>query len=113
MSTINQVQLVAPSQMASADSVIYTTPALTVAKIGRAVFCNTDSAPHTITVNITTGASGPGNELIAARVVSPGETYVSPELAGAVIPSGQSVRGFCSAAAVITLTISGITVTGQ
>lgn len=111
MATINQVQLLAPIQLTGSDAALYTSPALTTAKVGRAVFCNTDTSPHTITINITSGASSAANEVISARSISPGETYVSPELAGAVIPPGQSIRGLCSTASMITVTISGITVT--
>lgn len=113
MATILQAQLVPPIQMTASDASYYLAPGLTTAKIGRAVFCNTDSAPHTITMNITASTSSAANEVISARTISPGETYVSPELAGAVIPAGTSVRGLCSAAAFVTLTISGITITGQ
>jgi len=113
VATINQVQLVGPIQLGSSDAAIYTTPALTTAKIGRAIFSNTDTSPHTITINITSGTSTTANQFINARTLAPGETYVSPELAGTVIPAGQSVRGLASTAAVINVTMSGITVTGQ
>lgn len=113
MATIQQIQLVAPVQLGATDAPLYTTPALTTAKIGRAVFSNTDTAPHSITINITTGTSTTANQFINARVLSPGETYVSPELAGAVLPAGSVLRGLCSAAAVVNLTVSGMLVTGQ
>ena len=112
MATVTQAQLVAPSTLQAADAAIYVTPALTSAKIGRAVFSNPDTVAHSITVNITTGASGLANQIISARTLAPGETYVSSELAGAVLPQGTSVRGFASVAAVIVVTISGLLVTG-
>lgn len=113
MATIVQSLLVAPTQLSNSDAALYTTPSLGTAKIGRAVFCNTDSAAHSITMNITAGASTAANTLISARALAPGETYVSPELAGAVLPAGTSLRGLASAAAFVTISVSGILVTGQ
>jgi hypothetical protein len=99
--------------MGSADAALYTVPALTSAKIGRAVFSNTDSAAHSITVNITTGASSTANQIINARSLAPGETYVSPELAGAVLPALSQLRGLASQANFIVVTISGLLVVGS
>ena len=109
MSTINQVQLVAPSAMSGSDARYYVAPAGTAAKIGRAVFTNTDTAVHTLTANITTnGPSAAANRLISARSLAPGESYVSPELAGQVIPAGSDLRGLSDTT--ITIAVSGITI---
>lgn len=113
MSTVNQVQLVAPAQLGNADASIYTAPTLTTAKIGRAVFCNTTASAVAITVGITTGgALGASTTLISARSVAPGETYVSPELAGAVLPAGSAIRAYAGSASAITCTVSGLTIVG-
>jgi hypothetical protein len=111
MATIIQSQLVAPVAMTNADAAYYTAASLTSGKIGRAIFCNTDTVAHPLTMNITSGASGASNTFISARAISPGETYVAPELAGAVIPAGQSLRGLSHAT--VTISVSGIVVTGQ
>lgn len=113
MATINQVQLVVGLQLTATDAPLFTAAALTTVKIGRAIFCNTDTVPHTITINITTGTSSAANTVISTRTISPGETYVSPELAGQVLPPGASVRGLCSTANEVNLTMSGLTVTGN
>lgn len=111
MTTITQVQLVAPQQLGNSDATVYTTPAQTSAKIGRAVFTNTTASAVTITAGITTGgAIAAGTTLISARTVAPGEAYVSPELAGAVLPAGSVIRAFCSSAASVTFTASGLIV---
>lgn len=111
MTVVAQVQLVAPIQLTGSDAAYYTVPALTTIKIGRAVFCNTDSSPHTITMNIVAsgGTSSAANEVIAALSLAAGQTYVSPELAGAVLPAGAMLRGLASAGAFVTMTVSGIT----
>lgn len=108
MATTTNTQLLAPTQMSGTDAAIYATPPLSTALVSRAVFSNPDTSPHTITINITTGTSSAANQIINARTLAPGETYVSPELAGAVIPSGSSIRGLASTASQIVVTISGI-----
>ena len=113
MATIVQTLLVPATQLTATDAPYFTTGGNTTAKIGRAVFCNTDTSSRTITMNITSGASAAGNTFISARALAPGETYVSPELAGAVLPAGTSLRGQASAVGVVTISVSGIVVTGQ
>lgn len=111
MTTVVQAQLVAPQQLGNADATVYTSPANTTTKVGRAVFCNTTAGAVTITAGITSGgAISAGTTLISARSLAPGETYVSPELAGAVIPAGSVLRVFASAAASVAFTASGLTI---
>lgn len=111
MTTVTQVQLVAPQELAAADASVYTVPANTTAKIGRAVFTNTTAAAVTITAGITTGeALAAATTLISARSLAPGEAYVSPELAGAVLPAGSQLHCYASAATSVTFTASGLTV---
>lgn len=111
MSTVNQAQLVAPQQLANADAAVYTVPANTNIKIGRAVFTNTTAGAVTITAGITTGgALTAATTLISARSLAPGEAYVSPELAGAVIPAGSAIHAFAGAATAVTFTASGLTI---
>ncbi len=111
MTTITIVQLVAPFQLAGADATVYTAPTSTTAKIGRAVFTNTTASAQTITAGITTGgALGAATTMISARTLAPGESYVSPELAGAVIPAGSVLRGYAGAATSVTFTASGLVV---
>lgn len=111
MTTVVQAQLAAPAQLANADATVYVTPALTTAKVGRAVFTNTTASAVTISAGITTGgALTAATTLISARSLAPGEAYVSPELAGAVLPAGSALRAFASAGASVTFTASGLTI---
>lgn len=111
MTTVTQVQLVAPQQLTNADAAYYTAPTVTSAKIGRAVFCNTTGSATTITAGITTGgANAASTTLISARSIAPGESYVSPELAGAVIPAGSALHAQAGAGAAVTFTVSGLTI---
>lgn len=109
MTTVTQVQLVAPAQLGNADASVYTVPTSSTVKIGRAVFCNTSASALTITAGITAGgALGASTTLISARTMAPGETYVSPELAGATLPAGSQIHAFASAATSVTFTASGL-----
>ena len=111
MTTVNQSQLVAPQQLGNADAALYTVPTNTAIKIGRVVFTNTTAGAVTITAGITTGgALAAATTLISARSLAAGESYVSPELAGAVIPAGSQIHAFASAAASVTFTASGLTI---
>jgi len=109
MTTITQIQLVAPAQLGNADASVYSAPTQATARVGRAVFTNTTASAVTITAGITTGgALTAATTVIAARSVAAGESYVSPELSGAVIPAGSSLRAYANAAASITLMVSGL-----
>lgn len=111
MTTITLVQLVPPGQLPAADAAIYTVPLLTAAKIGRAVFTNTTASAVTITAGITTGGNlTASTTLISAQTLSPGQAYVSPELAGAVLPAASELRAYASAASAVTFTMSGLTI---
>lgn len=111
MTTITQVQLVAPAQLGAVDASVYSAPTNTTAKIGRAVFTNTTSSAIPITAGITTGgALGASTTMISARILAPGESYVSPELAGAVLPAGSQLHAYAGAGASVTFTASGLIV---
>ena len=113
MSTVSNIQLVAPAQLGNTDAAVYTVGTSSAAKVGRAVFTNTTASATTITAGITTGgALGASTTLISARPIAPGEAYVSPELAGAVIPAGSQLHCFAAAANAVTFTASGLLIVG-
>ena len=73
------------------------------------MFTNTSGSATTITAGITTGnALAAGTTLISARPIAPGESYVSPELAGADIPAGSQLHAYASAGTSVTFTASGL-----
>lgn len=111
MSTVTPVQLVAPVQLAGTDAApVYTVPTGTSAKIGRAVFYNSDTAVHTITAGISLGGALTAATTLLNRSLAPKETYVSPELAGANIPAGSAIRAFAETGSQVTFTASGLTI---
>jgi hypothetical protein len=111
MTTITPALLFAAAQLGTVDASLYSPSTNTSAQIGRVVFCNTTSSAVTITAGITAGgALGASTTLISARTLAPGESYVSPELAGAVLPFGSQFHAYSSAAAAVTCAASGIVI---
>ena len=112
MTTVVVAQLVAPAKLTATDAAaIYTAPALTTVKIGSAVFTNTSANPVTITAGITTGAALiAAQTMISAMVLAPGQAYISPELAGAVLPATSALRAYASVGGAVTFTASGLTI---
>jgi hypothetical protein len=76
--------------------------------ITRAVFVNTDTVPRTITANCVAASGAPltGNTMIPGRTLQPGETYVSTELAGLTMVTGDELYANASVVNVVTLTVS-------
>lgn len=110
MTTVTQVQLVAPEALSTADTAVYTVATQTTVKIGRAIFCNTSTSANNITAGITTGgALAASTTLIDALPIAGGATYVSPELAGAVLPAGSQIHAY-AAGVTLTFTASGLTI---
>jgi hypothetical protein len=109
LSTITPVQLVAPVSLGTGDASLYSPVTPTAAQIGRAVFTNTTASAVTITAGITPGgALGASTTMISARILAPGESYVSPELAGAVLPPGSQLHVYAGAGSSVTFTVSGV-----
>ena len=107
---ITQLQFVAPQQLGVADlAPFYTTPTLTTARIGRAVFTNTSASAVTITAGISTGgALTVSNIMISSFPLTAGQAYVAAEFAGAVLPAGSQIRALSNTFQAVTFTASGI-----
>ena len=108
MTTITLAQLVSPELLGATDTSVYSAPTQTTAQIGRAVFTNTSTSAVTITAGITASGALGATPMIDARILAPGEAYVSTELAGAVIPPGAHLNASASVAAVVAFTASGL-----
>lgn len=109
---IKQVQLIAPVQLPAAVAAQLTAPLNTTYRIGRAGFSNPTGGAVAVTAYLVPPAGAPGvaNQLIDALVVPAGSTYVSPELAGLVLPPGASLQCFAGSAASIVLYASGVSI---
>jgi hypothetical protein len=110
--TITAKQMVAPQQLTVADAAYYTTPANTTSVIKRATFTNTSAGAVTITANIVApaGTSSASNRVIDPQytILSAGQTYVAPELAGKTLPAGSMLRMFAGTATAITVAVDGV-----
>jgi len=112
-------QLVAPQLLTNTDAVYYTAPISTTstgsgnvtAKITRAVFINTANSGITLTVGLVPsgGTLAAGNTLINALTIPANQTYISPELAGMVIPAGSTLHASAGTGADIIIIVSGLT----
>lgn len=108
MTTITPALLLLTVDLGAVDASVYSPATNTTAQLGRVVFCNTTASAITITAGITSGGALGALPMISARTLAPGESYVSPELAGLVIPSGYQLHAFAGAGASITMTASGV-----
>lgn len=107
--------LVASAQLAGAEASIGgpTSPGHWL--VQRAVFTNTDSVSHAITVYRvpSAGTAGVTNKVISAFVLNPsgqpGHTYTAPELAGMILNGGDTIHAFADTGAKVNVTISGFT----
>ena len=111
--TTRAKSLVGGTFLTTAAAVYYTAAASTTAVIQRATFSNTSATDVTITVWLVPAGSGIGthNQLINARSLIAGETYVSPELSGKVLQATGQIQALCSRSSSISMDISGTEVT--
>ena len=108
MTTITPALLVAPQLLGTSDTSLYSPATPTSAQIGRAVFTNTSASATTITAGLSISGALGATPMISARAIAPGESYVSPELAGLVIPPNAHLNAFAGAAASVSLEVSGV-----
>lgn len=109
MATINPSALQPGTQLTNAAASVYTVPTNGLAVIRRAVFVNVDTAPHVITVHRVPsgGTAVVGNKVISSRRLSPGESYVAPELTNMTLGSGDSIQALADANSVVNAFLSG------
>lgn len=109
---IKQLLLIAPVQLTNVAVNYLTVPLNTTYRIGRAAFSNPTGGALTITAYVVpaAGAAGAANQVINAVNVPAGGTYVSPELAGLVMPAGTTLQALASANTSIVLYASGVSI---
>lgn len=109
-------QLVAPQAMPNTETAYYTAPVAATgqpaitAKISRAVFVNTTGSPVSLTAGLINGTALTSGTTLISISIPANQTYVSPELAGAVIPSGTSLRASTGTNNALNIMVSGLTV---
>ena len=91
------------AQVPAADTLLYTVPALTQARIINAVVTNDTTTVATLTIH--QGTAGDDTLLMNARPIGSNETYSIAELIGIVIDAAGILRGEASVATQLTLRI--------
>ena len=94
---------IAATQLGTSSSTLYTVPTATTATLSNFSFTNTSSNPVPITVyNVpSAGVAGTGNEIVSAYTLSPGQTYVPPQLIGLNMAAGATLQALAGTAAVV------------
>jgi hypothetical protein len=110
MANILPTQLVGQLALTNIQSAIYTVPANTSTKVSRASFCNSAVVPLQLSVAITQAGGTTVGTVIDNVTISPGQTYVSPELSGAVLAAGWNITAVASVTNFIWANISGVTI---
>ena len=72
--------------------------------ITTATFTNTDTVPHTLTVYLVRNSGSPSssNKLISSLQLIGGQSYVSSELQGQILSTGDTIQAIADVAAKIT-----------
>lgn len=102
-------QICAGVQLAAAAGILYTVPANTITTISAATLTNSTTIARTATIHLVPngGAPGPTNMILAARTISPGESYNVAQAIGQTIHAGATLQALSDLAAAVTLVASG------
>lgn len=95
-------------QMSTISQTFYTATNVT-AIIDKMTLTNTSANAVSVTIDLVdyTQSAGVTERVISARGIRPGDTYICPEVVGHVLNNLDSIQGSASAAASITIRISG------
>ena len=92
------------AQVPAADTLLYTCPANTTARVVKAVVANDTTTVATLTIH--QGTAGDNTLLMNTRPIGSKESYpCHDELVGVVLEAGETLRGEASVAAQLTLRI--------
>ncbi len=98
--------------LGTGDTTLYTAPAGTTAYVQMGVILNTDSVPRTFNIRRVGVGASPDVYLIKSTSLAASKNYVAPELVNLVLGAGDYLVGTASAAAVVTVVISGAEIVG-
>lgn len=92
------------AQVPAADTLLYTVPANTVARVIKAPVTNDTTTVATLTIH--QGTAGDNTLLMNVQPIAGNDTYpCEDELVGVVLNAGQTLRGEASDASQLTLRI--------
>jgi hypothetical protein len=95
-------------QVPAADTLLYTAPVLTQARVVKAIVTNDTTTVATLTLH--QGTAGDDTLLLNARPIGSKETYQIVELVGVVLEAEETLRGQASVADQLTLRIDVVEV---
>jgi hypothetical protein len=98
-----------PAKIAEDTQTTQYTASNVTAIIDKLTATNFSDTATQITVNLVTSGDSPGdnNTIVKTRTLSPGETYIFPEIVGFAILAGGYLSTICGAAASVTIRASG------
>lgn len=101
-------QLFAAQRAPNTQTTLYTATQTT--RIDAISVTNTDTATHTISINLVTlaGSASGANLTTDAQVIQPGATWNSPNEVGKVLNPGDFISVIASAASVLTIAGGGL-----
>lgn len=111
--TVSVSQLGAAQLQTTAAAIFTVPPGTAQVRIDKATFTNCDASnAHTITVYLVPAgqAVGASNTVIASQSIAESACYVSAELPGHVLASGDSLQALADTANEVTAIVSGTSV---
>jgi hypothetical protein len=113
--TITPVVLTPVTQLGTVAATMATGVPAGVSVVTRAVASNVGTVGATINLWLipSGGSKAATNEIVAGRTLAVGATDLLPELAGAVLASGDIVQASAGTAATLNFFASGYTVVGS
>lgn len=111
--TVTAKRLISGAQLTDSAAPYYTAPAVTTAIVRVTQFSNPSNTPSAVTAWVVPAASTPtvANQYLNQLVLSPGETYTSPELSGVVLQAGDSIQAMASVNGTVVVMASGVEIT--
>ncbi len=101
---VTPIQIVAPGFVPNVKGTAYTSTASRT-RIDYMAFTNESAA--NVTLSVWLGPAG-ASQRIKDKTILPGETYLCPEVIGALLLSGQIVEYVCSAASALYGSANGV-----
>jgi hypothetical protein len=104
-------QLIAAQRAPVSQTTMFTASAIT--RIDSISVTNTDTAVHTISINLVTlaGTASAANLTTDLQPIQPGQTWNSPNEVGKVLNSGDFISVIASTASVLTIAAGGLLMT--
>lgn len=97
-------------QLANTATTQYTCPALSAAKLTKAILCNTTGSSVTVSLSVvkTGGTAGATNRILSAYPLAAGDTTIITEIEGLFLGPGDFISTTAGTASAVTFVLSGV-----